>query len=140
MKRDASLARFSRDHHVALVVAQRLKRASESETEDACSDFLGYWRSDGRKHFREEEELLLPTFAGFADPDTPVVAGVLIDHVRIRRLAAQLASGIRDLRLLHALGALLEEHVRREERELFPLIEQAVPESELRRLAALLGG
>ena len=40
--------------------------------------------------------------------------------------------------LLHALGTRLEQHVRREERELFPLIEQSVPENELLRLASLL--
>lgn len=139
MKRDSSLAHFSRDHHVALVMAQRLKRASETTAEDARNAFLGYWKNDGRKHFREEEEILLPTFAGFGDPDVPVVARILTDHVRIRRLAMEIASGTPDPDLLRTLGELLEQHTRREERELFPLIEQAVPERELARLAALLG-
>jgi hypothetical protein len=139
MKRDPSLARFSREHHVALFVAQRLKRASESDARASGDAFLGYWRSDGREHFREEEEVLLPTFAGFADPDIPVVARMLIDHVRIRRLAVDIASGPPNAALLRTLGELLEQHIRLAERELFPLIEQAVPRSELERLVALLG-
>jgi len=132
------LEHFSRDHHVALVVAQRLKRTAEASAEDACSVFLRYWRSDGRRHFREEEELLLPTFAGFGDLEAPVVAQVLVDHVRIRRLVVEIASGTPELSTLRVLGTLLEQHVRREERELFPLIEGVVPERELARLAALL--
>jgi iron-sulfur cluster repair protein YtfE (RIC family) len=40
---------------------------------------------------------------------------------------------------LHILGEQLQEHVRREERELFPLIEQALPEPELARLVQLIG-
>lgn len=139
MKRDPSLEHFSRDHHVALVVAQRLKRAAEASAEDARSAFLRYWQADGRRHFREEEEILLPTFAGFADPDVPVVAQVLIDHVRVRRLAQEVASGSPQLETLSELGGLLEQHVHREERELFPLIERTVPDRELGRLAVLLG-
>jgi hypothetical protein len=30
---------------------------------------VDYWRRDGREHLREEEEILLPTLAGSADPD-----------------------------------------------------------------------
>ena len=84
MKRHPSLEAFSRDHHVAFVVARWLKRALETTAEEARIAFLSYWRSQGREHSREEEEILLPTFAAFADPDAPVVAEVLIDHVRIR--------------------------------------------------------
>ena len=50
----------------------------------------------------------------------------------------EVASGGPELSALRALGTLLEQHVRREERELFPLIEGVVPERELARLAALL--
>jgi iron-sulfur cluster repair protein YtfE (RIC family) len=39
---------------------------------------------------------------------------------------------------LHELGRELEKHVRREERELFPLIEQSLANQELARLVDLL--
>lgn len=138
MKRHDALTSLSRDHHRALVVAQRLKRASEDTAAGTREAFLDYWRADGKRHFREEEEILLPTYAGFGDPDQPVVARVLIDHVRIRRLADQLAGCSADIGVLHSLGAHLDEHVRREERELFPLIERELPGAELARLAELL--
>lgn len=139
LKRHAALAELSRDHHHALVVAQRLRRADRAGAADARERFLGYWESEGRKHFREEEEVLLPACAGHLDPDQPLIARVLTDHVRIRHLAGEIAANdVPPVALLHEVGSQLERHVRREERELFPLIEQAMPDSELRRLVGLL--
>ena len=139
MKRHKAIAALSRDHHHALVVAQRLKRASDTDATGARDAFLEYWRADGHRHFREEEEILLPAYAGFGDPEAPVVARVLVDHVRIRRMAHEIASETPNLEALQTLGEELSAHVRREERELFPLIEQTLPEPELARLVQLLG-
>jgi iron-sulfur cluster repair protein YtfE (RIC family) len=139
VKRHSALEQLSRDHHLALVVAQRLRRAGPKSAEEARTSFLDYWHADGAEHFREEEEILLPAFAGYASPDQPVIARVLVDHVRIRRLADEIAESTPSLAILHRAGEELERHVRREERELFPLLEQALPDDELARLAALLG-
>lgn len=138
MKRHEALAALSRDHHHALVVAQRLRRASETTATEVRDAFLAYWRADGQRHFREEEDILLPAYAGFGDPEEPVLARVLVDHVRIRWLAHDVASDSPSLDALHTLGEQLSAHVRREERELFPLIEQVLPEHELTRLVRLL--
>lgn len=138
MKRHPALEQLSRDHHRALVVAQRLKRAQAATAEDARAVFLDYWETDGKHHFSQEEQILMPTLARFSDPERPIVARVLVDHVRIRCLAEQLGTGAADLPTAQALGLELERHVRREERELFPLIEAALPQEELLRLAALL--
>jgi hemerythrin-like domain-containing protein len=134
VKRHPALQELSRDHHRALVVAQRLKRADEATAEDARERFLEYWRTDGREHFREEEEVLLPALARFTDPDQPIVVQVLVDHIRIRALAQQAG----DVTKLRELGSQLERHVRREERELFALIERSLPDSELEQLAERL--
>src|SRR5438105_4821353 len=139
LKRHPALEQLSRDHHHALVVAQRLKRADNLTAGEARDDFVAYWGSDGREHFREEEEILLPACAGFVDAELPIIAKVLTDHVRIRHLAnAAVGADSLSVAMLHELGGELERHVRREERELFPLIEQSMPDAELRRLVALL--
>jgi hemerythrin-like domain-containing protein len=137
MKRHPALQQLSRDHHRALVAAQRLKRAGDSGAKEARARFLEYWDADGNAHFREEEEFLLPAVAGFIDAEEPVIARVLVDHVRIRHLAAKLA-GDWDLASLRALGSQLEQHVRLEDRELFPLIERTMPETQLVALAERL--
>jgi hypothetical protein len=139
VKRHPALEQLSRDHHHALVVAQALKRADDASAAIARDRFLAYWRSDGRDHFREEEEILLPGCAGFIDAGHPLIARVLTDHVRIRHLADRLASDDdTPLDVLHDLGQRLERHVRLEDRELFPLIEDSLPEPELLHLLTAL--
>lgn len=139
MKRSAALAALSRDHHHALVVAQALRRADDASAEAARATFLRYWTDDGAEHFRREEELLLPAFAGYGDPHHPLVLRALGEHVAIRHRAARLAAGAAaEPNALHELGEQLAAHVRLEERELFPLIEAAMPAGELARVAAAL--
>lgn len=139
MKRSEALAILSRDHHQALVVAQKLNRSDDATAAAARTRFLEYWETEGRRHFQLEEELLLPAFATHADARHPLVLQVLGDHVAIRSKAAQVAASTEpDSEALHALGAELAAHVRLEERELFPVIEDAMPADELLELAHAL--
>lgn len=139
MNRSAALASLSRDHHQALVVAQRLRRATDETASDARTAFLAYWTTHGGLHFRLEEETLLPGYAAYGDPHHPLVLSVLGDHVDIRQRADRLAADpTAPTDALHDLGERLAAHVRLEERELFPLIEGAMPAAELSALADAL--
>jgi hemerythrin-like domain-containing protein len=136
MKRNPALASLSRDHHQALFVAQALRRATAETAGEARAAFLTYWQDHGRAHFRLEEEVLLPGYAGYGDAHHPLVARVLCDHVEIRQRADRLADeDPAALGALDRLGVRLAEHVRLEERELFPLIENAMPADRLAALA-----
>lgn len=139
MKRSEALAILSRDHHQALVVAQKLTRADQAAVGAARERFLSFWEQEGRHHFQLEEELLLPAFAAHGDARHPLVLQVLGEHVSIRAKAAALArSPVPDAEALHELGAELAAHVRLEERQLFSVIEQAMPADELLALARAL--
>ena len=137
MKRSQALAPLSREHHVALEVALRLRRADEGGAAAARSRFLDFFAAEGEAHFAAEEEILLPAVADVAPPGDPDVVRVLHDHAEIRRRAADLE---RDagaaVEQLHALGDLLEGHVRHEERVLFPRIEAALDDARLTLLAS----
>lgn len=62
---------------------------------------------------------------------------MLTEHVDLRSRGQELeASAAPDPAALHELGERLERHIRFEERELFPMIEAAVPDDELTRLGA----
>ena len=137
MKRHPALAPLSRDHHHALVLARRLRRAGATDSHEAAQAFLEHWSEEERLHFRLEEEVLLPAYATYGDPDHPAVIRTLLDHIRIRRDVERLAAGA-DLELLHELGARLADHVKLEEQELFPLIEHTMPESALAALGERL--
>jgi hypothetical protein len=62
-----------------------------------------------------------------------------VHHVQLqgfaRKLQIAVAAGSVDRETLHAAGELLDAHIRLEERQLSPLIEELVPDSELGRLA-----
>ena len=138
MKRDPALTSLSHDHHQALFVAQQLRRATAETTRQACDTFLEFWEEHGSVHFRLEEEVLLPAYRVHGDSHDPLVAAVLTDHAAIRRQADELGRGRPTTAALHELGARLEDHVRLEERELFPLVESVMPPVELAALASAL--
>ena len=128
MKRHRALQPLSRDHHVALVAAQRLRRATETDAAAVRDAFLEFWRDHGAHHFRVEEEVLLPAFAAHGDPEEACVVRMLVDHVRIREQAQRLErEDAPSVESLQSLGTALERHVRLEEREVFGLIEAALP-------------
>jgi len=140
VKRSEALAILSRDHHRALVNAQKLARATDEGSATAArAGFLDFWDEEGRRHFQLEEELLFPAYASHGEARHPLVLRALGDHVAIRAQAAGLAATERPpAEVLNELGKALAAHVRLEERELFPLIEEAMPAEELLALANAL--
>ena len=139
MKRHPALASLSRDHHHALVLAQKLRRATEEAIPAAALAFLSHWEAEESLHFRVEEEILLPAYAEHGDLRHPAITRMLEDHVRIRRDADLLARQP-SLLLLHQLGTQLAEHVQFEEHEVFPLIERTIPDDDLTKLGQRLNG
>ncbi len=136
MKRNEALRQLSRDHHRALEVALKLRRATGRDAQDVRSAFLSFWREHGAFHFRVEEDVMLPGAAPHIDPTDPAVARVLTDHVEIRHRAGNLEdTPDTGADRLNALGEMLSAHVRHEERVLFPMIEEALSADELDRLA-----
>jgi len=106
---------------------------------DARGAFLQFWHSEGGQHFRVEEEVLLPAYARHRPPDEAAVVRVLTEHVDLRRRAAEMeASRAPSLTDVHELGERLAQHIRHEERVLFPAIEGALSDAELSELARAL--
>jgi hypothetical protein len=138
-RRSEALIGLSRDHHQALAEALRLKRAHQGTATTVWPRFLRFWDNGGSAHFSEEESVLLPAYAAVADPEHPVVVRTLLEHVLIRaKIRSIRAEDVPPVSELNLLGRWLELHVRLEERALFPLIEDALPESALRELAEAL--
>ncbi len=136
MKRAEALRPLSREHLVALLAAKKLKEADDLEEEARA--FLEFWRNDGKRHFRVEEEVLLPGWAMHAEVDRNGVRRMLDEHLAIRREALRLEAGETTLEEARELGGLLHDHVRFEERWLFPMVEEALGPDDLARLAAAI--
>ncbi len=121
VKRDPRLQGLSSEHHQALVLARTL------ETGRAVPDLAARFAAELEPHFRIEEEMLLPALA--AAGEETLVRRTLDDHAALRALVADPASGV-------AFGRRLREHVRFEERELFPACEAHLGDEVLEAVAA----
>lgn len=114
MKRHIVLQPFSRDHNVGLVVARRL---IESPGPESVSEFLSAWAAEMEDHFAEEERLLGP----LASDD--LRKKLFEDHREIREALPLAVAGELDVAMIRDLGQKLNDHIRWEERVLFPAVE-----------------
>lgn len=143
LKRHESLQELSRHHMEALHLALKLRRAGTDKSsltpEETQQEVKEFWEPNGQEHFREEEEILLPTFAQYAEIDRPEIIDMLMEHVKIRALINQVIEMDEIyLGIMHELGELLNEHVRKEERVIFEMIQGELPEDVLIDLAPYL--
>lgn len=145
MKRHPHLREFSDDHHQGLVAARRLRKASAGEEplEQTAQFFLEFWEEETEPHFIKEEEALLPVLARYGVRlDSEPLTSMFAQHHYIRTLVAQLELELarRDVKseTLGELGELLDEHIRLEEREVFPMIEESLTEEALEEVAGRL--
>jgi hemerythrin superfamily protein len=123
MKRSQFLQPLSKDHHAALVLAKACQSAASSGSElrvrVASERAKDFFRTDLADHFRIEEELLMPILS---DIDSKGLAKRTLDeHAQLRTLVG--AMGLGNAEVIGAFGKCLVDHVRFEERELFPMLE-----------------
>jgi hemerythrin-like domain-containing protein/SAM-dependent methyltransferase len=142
MVRHPALRDLSSDHHQALVQGNRLQKWAHADAagrQKIVTDYLRFWQEHGQRHFCEEEQALLPYFAHWGDLDQEPIRQMLREHALIRRDVQLLKENpARPEEFFTAAGKLLEGHVRLEERVVFPLIEQTLPEPALNALPAAL--
>lgn len=114
---------LSREHHTALTLAKACERAVQSRDEDrvanTCQRVIQAFSDELEPHFQVEEQSLLPLLheAG----NKPLEQRTLADHQQLRELLDGLRQN--DTGALERFGKLLSAHVRFEERELFPALE-----------------
>jgi hemerythrin-like domain-containing protein len=142
VRRHEALIPFTHDHHHALARARRLRLAAASgggeERRAAAEEFVGFFQDESLLHFREEEETLFPLVIDRADAPIDLLSRLLLEHVRMHRLVgrlrAEIEGGAPAAQTLQAIGELLAAHIRVEESELFPLMEQTVNDEDLRSI------
>lgn len=124
MKRAEALRNLSREHNHALLLARTARRAAadgDATSVHRCWKSLQQaWQEEMAAHFETEERLMIPVLreAGAAD----LADRLLREHAAIRRTLTEPERW--NAERLAALAEVLRVHVRREEREAFPLVEQ----------------
>jgi hypothetical protein len=126
MKRHPALEPFSRDHNVGLILARELMRGDDGVGEKLAD----VWQDEMQDHFEMEEQLLGPLLSASS------AARLIEEHRRFTELVEQLSSTPHARDILNQAGALLDAHIRWEERELFPEIEQSATPEQLQNWRA----
>ena len=145
-KRHPSLIPLSHDHHHGLVLAFRLReglprnRKPSDSPQEQAEDAVRFFRDNLVPHFRAEEEALFPAMRACAPQAAVLLDTLMTEHAEMRFYIEQLSQVPHDAAtlspLLKAFGNLLERHIRHEERELFPLYEAHISETDTARIGA----
>jgi|CXWL01.1.fsa_nt_gi iron-sulfur cluster repair protein YtfE (RIC family) len=134
MARHVSLIPLSHDHHHGLVVALRLKKGGPASQNDSwlagddtqASQLLEFADSELLNHFMLEEELIFPILLSIGNHEITNLTKELIEEHRVMRASLDKIRQSSDQSMLKHFGELLESHIRKEERILFPLIEREI--------------
>jgi hemerythrin-like domain-containing protein len=128
IKRSKQLAPLSREHHETLLFAWKIERGikygvSNKIIADYCNWF---WQDELKDHFKKEEESLITVLP----VDHPMIAKMLDDHEAIEASIKELTEHPSQYGL-ERLAHIVACHVRYEERELFPYVEQVASVEQL---------
>jgi iron-sulfur cluster repair protein YtfE (RIC family) len=144
IKRHEALQPLSRDHHQGLILAQLIKRNAPEykglpKTTNGKKEYtISFFENELKQHFLDEEKILFPTASNKNNELDKLIEELLIEHREINNLIEKIASSLQPENLLDELGRKLEVHIRKEEREVFVKIEEALSEKELIELGSKL--
>lgn len=139
MKRHKSLAPLSREHHGALILAQLIKRNAPAyqglptDTEEKVNYAINFYKTDLIQHF-SKEEIILEKVKHADDAIAKLAKEITGEHTLLTSRFLSLDTSDDKITALDELGHLLEAHIRKEERILFPLIQEHCSEEMLNYL------
>ncbi len=153
MKRIKQLQPLSRQHHLGLHIGRHGKQCTDTSEQIAEHwQALSSYLNDTRNHFKFEYDLLVTGLQPYRtiQPEVASILDKLTDqHKKLYQTAADIeatilnvssktlstslktSSSLPSVTQVRELASLLYDHVRFEERELLPVIEKYLTESEL---------
>ncbi|NLR89877.1 hemerythrin domain-containing protein [Flammeovirga agarivorans] len=127
MKRNENLIPLSHEHHHGLVFCHRLKKLNHTDQLTAVRYINDYYENHLRNHFTEEENTL-----AYLINDEKIKRRFLNDHNIISNIITNInitPSDVIEQGL--ALSQIINNHIRFEERILFPWLEENLSDKEL---------
>lgn len=137
MKRNENLIELSRDHHYGLLLGWKIRRGIENRTDlEVIRQYVAYFSQNSLfPHFKEEEQGVL----SFMPEGDSHRQKVLQDHENIRTtVRAIIASDVVDAQDLLDLASMVDAHIRYEERQLFPYLEQSLSSEALAEIGTAI--
>ncbi len=129
VKRNKEIVRFSKDHHFSLLFCWKIKQGAKlGVPAERMIKYVQYFRQYHlQPHFFEEETIL------FSPVNDAWVQRALDEHQQIQHQSevVEKSTGKDAVNELLHLAKLVEEHIRYEERELFPHLEKVLAHEQL---------
>lgn len=121
IKRSKELAPLSREHHEGLLFVYKIKQGIKLGIDSERMKAFCTWNWDSHfdLHFRKEETELVPVLGN----THPMIIRMLDEHEIIKKIFADIKHGAKQAAFAE-LAHRINDHIRFEERQLFPLIEQ----------------
>jgi hemerythrin-like domain-containing protein len=133
--RSEQLAPLSRDHYEGLSFVWKIRQGLKKNVSlQTVNDFIRwFWQTHLQSHFEDEEKILLPHLP----VNDQNGRKMQLEHDDMRHLIE--ASKIMTASEINFFADLLYNHIRFEERELFPYIEKKLSQTELNEILKGLG-
>jgi len=132
IKRDKNILHLSKEHHFSLLFCWKIRQGIKKDVDvERIRRYVQYfWTRCLQQHFRTEEDFL------FASSGGRMVQKALKEHARINKLVTHVLHfpASDTPKSLLALADAIDEHVRYEERELFPHLEKKLGRAELQHI------
>ena len=139
MKRNENLQTLSWEHHDGLVVSFRWQQGLKKNVKaDEMSQYiLHVWTSMLEHHFWQEEKTISLN-SEKSEEGKKLVKQMLDEHQQFKQLILQIKSENSNTQYIEEFALLLNQHIRFEERHLFPLFEQEVDSEKLQEVGKFL--
>ncbi|HEY1061077.1 MAG TPA: hemerythrin domain-containing protein [Daejeonella sp.] len=143
MKRHEALIPLSRDHHGTLILARLLRsdappyKGLPHDAEGKAEYALKHYREELLEHF-EQEEKMIPVLMGINPSLDSLLACMRTEHQELHSLFNSINPDQELSTQLDVIGRALESHVRKEDRVIFPLIQESCTEEVLNKLADII--
>lgn len=118
---------LSREHHGGLLFVWKLREGLKKGTSsERLTDYVSwYWRNHMRRHFSQEENLILPLI-----PKNSLAERMAVEHNYIKEILNDIYTDpLRED--FSRLAEVMERHIRFEERELFQYLQDHLSEDQL---------
>ncbi len=135
MQRDKNLYPLSHQHHNGLMAVLLLKKglAKHADVVVMGTFILSVWENELRTHFLQEEVQLHPDVLQIPAL-TQLYHQMKTEHHQIRKIIDDLRNGLLSVETIRLFHQLLEQHIRFEERILFPFIETHIAAEQMAAL------
>lgn len=135
INRNEHIKKLSRDHHFSLLFCWKIRQGLKTDVAiERIRKYVQYfWQQHLQSHFREEEKIL---FAPIKDSQ---VHRAINEHKYIKIQIEGLAdSENNERKSLAKIADMVDEHVRYEERDLFPHLERKLSKEQLENIGNLI--